>query len=53
MCCCCCCCCGLQESLVVALTQLYGAFKSTHTAMGKALSLAKNEIEDAGLFDSM
>uniref|UniRef100_A0A383VH43 Uncharacterized protein n=1 Tax=Tetradesmus obliquus TaxID=3088 RepID=A0A383VH43_TETOB len=42
-----------KESLVVALTQLYGAFKASHPAMGKALSLAKNEIEDAGLFDSM
>jgi hypothetical protein len=27
--------------------------KGGEPAMGKALSLAKNEIEDAGLFDSM
>lgn len=42
-----------KESLVLALHQLYAAFKSSHPQMAKALSLAKNEVEDVGLFDSM
>ena len=40
-----------KQSLVLALTQLHAAFKSSTPALASALSHAKSEIEDIGLFE--
>lgn len=40
-----------KQSLVLALTQLHAAFKSSTPALASALAHAKAEIEDIGLFE--
>lgn len=40
-----------KQSLVLALTQLHAAFKSSTPALAGALSHAKSQIEDIGLFE--
>lgn len=40
-----------KQSLVLALTQLHAAFKSSTPALASALAHAKGEIEDIGLFE--
>eukprot|EP00775_Hariotina_reticulata_P005153 gene5153-5393_t len=43
----------VKEKLVSALSKLHAAFKGSHPQLAKALSQAKNEIEDTGLFEDM
>lgn len=40
-----------KQSLVLALTQLHAAFKTSTPALASALANAKSEIEDIGLFE--
>lgn len=42
-----------KESLVLALNQLHAAFKGSHPQIAKAVNLAKQNIEDVGLFEAM
>lgn len=40
-----------KQSLVLAITQLHAAFKTSTPALAAALAHAKTEIEDIGLFE--
>lgn len=40
-----------KQSLVLALTQLHAGFMGSYPALASALSHAKSEIEDIGLFE--
>jgi hypothetical protein len=40
-----------KQSLVLALTQLHAAFRTSTPALAAALAHAKTEIEDIGLFE--
>jgi hypothetical protein len=40
-----------KQSLLLALTQLHAAFKSSTPTLATALANAKSEIEDIGLFE--